>query len=406
MKTNIEWAPLIPLIGGMPIGAEMAFLKPPRAVYSYDGFYKNDEHYVHWLNTTRNLGIDYIPIDNVPSKCLNPIDVINGTPPCAALSQLNTGTTAESKGSGCQKNEWMYKVFEDGIDIFKAKVVIIENAPGLFTKMGDGVSSNLYEICRSRGYSLTLYKTSTKYHGIPQNRDRTFAIAWNSKTAPIMSFYNRHRKNFEEYLKEIPSKSSHQDVIINPKLYEDPYYHFLKASTNKEPRDLLKHSKVITTFNYVNKHNMLEDALKWFSETNDENGIKLAEHALKKFSMNKGIWDGSMHIFDDVMNAVIGRNMSDTIHPNEDRSLSVREALHMMGFPHDFELVGGRGRINHIAQNVPTFTSRDMHLEIGKFLNGELELSNSNFVRQNNHTQKTWYDHIGKTTSTIEEFFS
>ncbi len=400
--TKVKWVPLIPLIGGQQLGAEKAFGVPPQAIYSYDGFQGNDSHYVNYMNNVKKYGLEYINIDE---SVKHSVDVVSGTPPCAALSQLNTGKTAESKGAGCQKNEWMYKVFEDGFDKLKAKVVIVENAPALFTSKGKDVAKNLFDICAQRGYSLTLYKTSTKYHGIPQARDRTFAIGWNTETAPIMSWYKRDRKNFKEYLADVASDALHQEIIINEKLDKEPYFQFIKSRTNINPRDVVMKSGNITAFNYVNKAGLLKEANKWFHETGNELGIKYSNHAIKKFEMNLGIWDGSTHVFNEHMNAVIGRNMSDTIHPIHDRSLSVREALYMMGFPNDFELLGGRGKINHIAQNVPVPTSRDVHSEILKFLKGELQFSETNYLRQNNHTEVMSYDPMGSSKiSSLEGF--
>jgi hypothetical protein len=104
---------------------------------------------------------------------------------------------------------------------------------------------------------------------------------------------------------------------------------------------------------------------------------------------------------------MIGRNLADTVHPHYDRSLTIREALYMMGFPDDFELLNGMTSMNHIAQNVPVPTSRDMHLQIAKFLNGELPMSETNYLRQNNHTEKTEMDVRGTSNQpTLEEFFA
>lgn len=404
MTDTVKWAPLIPLIGGQMLGAEKAFGNAPSAIYSYDGFQANDSHYVNYQNEIKGRGIPYTIVE--PNTRYESVDVISGTPPCAALSQLNTGKTEAAKGAKCEKNEWMYKVFEDGIDLFKAKVVVVENAPALFTNKGKDVAANLFDICTQRGYSLTLYKTSTKYHGIPQARDRTFAIGWKSEKAPIMSWYKRDRETFSEYLAKIQEDQLHQDMIINQKLDTEPYYQFIKSRTNEDPRKVISDSGNITAFNYVNKSGLLKEANEWFHATGNELGIKYSEHAIKKFSMNLGIWDGSTHVFKDTMNAVIGRNMSDTIHPIYDRSLTVREALHMMGFPDDFELLGGRGKINHIAQNVPVPTSRDIHTEIHKFLKGELSFSDTNYLRQDNHNEKMFSDPSGNTEkATLEGFF-
>lgn len=402
---EITWAPLIPLIGGQMLGAEKAFGKPPEAIYSFAGFEANDSHYVNYQQNVKGRDIKYV--DLTEAKPGRQIDVISGTPPCAALSQLNTGTSAESKGAGCAKNEWMYEVFTRGIDDFNAKAVVVENAPALFTNKGKPVADALYQICKERGYSLSLYKTSTKYHGIPQARDRTFAIGWKSETAPIMNWYKRDRKTFLEHLNEIPEGTLQQDLIIHPKLAEEPYFQYIQSTTNQDARQVMIDAGRITAFNYIMKNGLLDDALDWFEKTGNEKGVKLATHAKNKFAMNKGIWDGSVHVFNEVMNAVIGRNMNDTIHPKEMRSLTIREALHMMGFPHDFELVGGLPKANHIAQNVPVPTSRDIHTEIGKFIRGELNFSEGNYLRQNNHKELTEYDSCGNINiSTLEEFLA
>ena len=151
----------------------------------------------------------------------------------------------------------------------------------------------------------------------------------------------------------------------------------------------------------------MKEANEWFHRTGNEKGIKYSDHAIKKFADGKGVWDGSVHVFGEYMNAVIGRNMVDTMHPIEERSLTIREALHMMGFPEDFELLHGLKKMNHIAQNVPVPTSRDLHKEIQKFLKDELPLSETTYLRQNNHKQLMEFDPKGKDTSTnLEEFFA
>ena len=406
MSKDITWAPLIPLIGGQGLGAEKAFGKPPEAIYSYGGFEANDSHYVNYQQNTLGRDVPYVLLDS-ENPNIKKVDVVSGTPPCAALSQLNTGTTAESKGAGCAKNDFMYMVFKDGIDILGAKVVIVENAPALFTNKGRPVANNLYEICKERGFSLTLFKTSTRFHGVPQGRDRCFAIGWKSESAPVMNYYNRDRKDFAEYLQEIPENALHQDLVINKNVPDEPYYNFIKTKTNRDVREIMVEENVKTTLNYVCKKGWMKEANEWFHKTGNEKGIKYSDHAIMKFADGKGVWDGSVHVFGEYMNAVIGRNMVDTMHPTEERSLTIREALHMMGFPEDFELLDGLKKMNHIAQNCPVPTSRDMHLEIGKFLTGELKESETTYLRQNNLKQLMEYDPNGTdTTPNLEEFFA
>ena len=70
---KVKWAPIMPLIGGFPLGAERAFNTSPEKIYSYPGFDANDLHYVNYMKD-----IEYNVIDN---GVYQPLDVIVGTPP-------------------------------------------------------------------------------------------------------------------------------------------------------------------------------------------------------------------------------------------------------------------------------------------------------------------------------------
>jgi site-specific DNA-cytosine methylase len=402
--SDITWAPLIPLIGGLPLGAEKATGKPPEAIYSYEGFEANDGQYVNYQQETLGRPIQYIPIDegtNTPKK----VNLVVATPPCAGLSQLNTGKDKSKKGADAEVNKWMYQSAIDGMTKFEADVIIGENAPALYTNKGQPVAERLLELARQHGYGMTLYKTTTSLHGVPQNRDRTFYIFWRGGKAPIMNWYKKPRKNFKEYLQEIPKDATQQDLVINKIIgHTEPYYQFIQSKFEQDAKDVINEAGRNTAFSFVLKSGLLHEAKEWFEKTNNEKGVRQVNHALNKFSQGLGIWDGSTHVFGETMNAVIGRNLVDTIHPEEDRSLNIREALHMMAFPHDFELVGGLSKMNHIAQNVPVCTAASMVEEAIKFINGDLEMSNGDFVKQNNHNETI---DVGSVEhNTLEEFFA
>lgn len=382
---DITWAPLIPLVGGFPLGAEIALGTQPEEIFSYANHFGNDKHYVNYQNKVLGRNLKYTVLDADDMKFDRKINIIVGTPTCAALSMLNTGKSAASKGVGCAKNEWMMMVFEHGMKKFEADVIVVENAPALATTRGKPVADALYKICEANGYSLTLFKTSTHFHGIPQRRDRTFAIAWRSPTAPIMELERRPSMSFQSYIDEAPKGLQHNAEIINPKIFECGYWQFISA-TKGDPRKLVPESGQITCFNYVNKNGMLNECIDWLKENGSERAIRLAEHAKMKFEKGLGIWDGSVHVFSDMINAIIGRNMMDSVHPVEDRSLSIREAMHLMGLPDDFELLDGRKSMNHIAQNVSTCSARYIVEQAAKFVRGELQMSDAKYLKQDNWT--------------------
>ena len=53
-----------------------------------------------------------------------------------------------------------------------------ENAPGLYTPVGQEVLHKLKEIGMTFNYTFSVGKTDTRLHGIPQRRVRTFHFIW------------------------------------------------------------------------------------------------------------------------------------------------------------------------------------------------------------------------------------
>ena len=59
----------------------------------------------------------------------------------------------------------------------------------------------------------------------------------------------------------------------------------------------------------------------------------------------------------------------------------------IMGLPDNFELLDQENSSNHICQNVPVLTAKDMAGEILKYLNDELPLEETDYLLQSNLTK-------------------
>ena len=82
---------------------------------------------------------------------------------------LNTSSAGGKKrGADAAANKWMYESSVYILSKVRPKVLWGENAPGLFTVMGEGVIEKLRKIGEHFGYSFSVMKTSTELHGIPQ----------------------------------------------------------------------------------------------------------------------------------------------------------------------------------------------------------------------------------------------
>jgi hypothetical protein len=72
--------------------------------------------------------------------------------------------------------------------------------------------------------------------------------------------------------------------------------------------------------------------------------------------------------------------------------------------PEDFELNDPKRNYNHIAQNVPVTTARDWVDECKKFINNELQFSNTDFIKQNNEKQRIDTNNVSLQNKSFDIF--
>ena len=211
---GVRWGSIIPLIGGSALGCSKAAGCLPELQLSYSAFAANDFHIRQYWPGVEHRVLDKEAATRAPAPLPVGLDFINSVCPCAGLSMLNTATSAGKKrGAGAAANKWMYESSVFVLSKLRPKVLWGENAPGLFTNIGEGVIEKLRAIGTHFGYSFSVMKTSTELHGIPQRRVRTFYFFWGSPTVPLMEYYARPKKDLAAYLKEIPASATQQVEI-------------------------------------------------------------------------------------------------------------------------------------------------------------------------------------------------
>jgi site-specific DNA-cytosine methylase len=399
MNKEIKFGTIIPLIGGSAIGSSRSAGVKPAFHLSYNAFAANESHLEKYWPDVQMYRLDANDLE-IPSDTFEGVDYITSTCPCAGLSLLNSARgSSASRGSDAVQNKWMYESSAYILEHVKPKVLWGENAPGLFTKMGEGVANKLKEIGEKYGYSFSLIKTNTELHGIPQRRIRTFYFFWNTPTVPMLNWKFREKKSLLEYLNEIPIDASQQDMFMVPGKVTEHFlpYQYVLEREGLTHAEFSKMYQKGTIAQYLEKHDLIDDCIKWLEEKYPKQGfsnkkstktfIDMLRHQKAKLSDGKGYWDASPHFFHDSFSALIGRNMFNGVHPVEDRYLNVREMLHLMGMPLDFTINNPK-EVNHIAQNVPVRTAQDMADEVKLFCEGKARMTQYKYMKQDNTTQK------------------
>jgi len=403
MGNNYTYASIVPLIGGETIAMQNVFGKRPEYMLSYKAFGANDSQLREYYNN--EVPYHVIDEDQTAPGSLKNVDVVNTVCPCAGLSMLNTRANSDAAA-----NNWMFESAEYVLENIKPKVFWGENAPGLYGNMGKPVVEKLRKIADKFGYTFLLYKTKSKLHGIGQIRNRSFYFFWKDTVTPLMDYYDREMQTIEDIIRNAyVSDDDPMNALVNDKKpSEDPWYRFVLEhieggiSHQEFYKKLSKSTNPISYMESVRGLQGYMEAAQWFKENGLEREAEKAERMYKKLKSGGSIMKRATELGKGSTSAFVGHFATSLAHPDEDRYISIREALAIMKMPSDFQLQGGRKNINMICQNVPVCTAQDMAEGVLKYLEGASEVLNTNFVKQNNTNRTIEYM---DTQSTLDKFF-
>jgi site-specific DNA-cytosine methylase len=404
-----KWGTIVPLIGGMTLAGKRETGEDPDFLLTYKAFADNEKNIRAYMPDVPYEVLD----DGGNMDAGKGADFISALCPCAGLSTLGTGDASKREAA----NSWMYKTTEHVLGHLKPKVFWGENAPAMYSQSGtkgEAVRQRLQAMAEQHGYTMSYYFTSTHLHGVPQRRHRTFYFFWQGDKVPELRYFNRPTPNWKDYLAQVPANASmHQEDMDRAyrTLRATRFAKWADAALGEGFPDVIRarmrelNKNMMTVQDYVLDDpaatNRIDEMRAWYESENDQASVKYIERIMGKIADGKGIWDDSPSIFlpETNFNALIGRT-TDAAHPVEHRSLTVRECMHLMALPHDFELV--TKTVNHICQNVPVCTGGDLQHEVLAYLNGELPLIDAKVVFQNNFKQTI--DHIDGGSSKLLVF--
>lgn len=397
-------ATIIPLIGGEAIASTNVFGHRPDYILSYSAFIGNESHLLNYWNNE----VPYYLLDegkSYPHK----VDVVSSVCPCAGLSLFSM-----DYGEHNQNNQWMKKTADFVLGEMKPQVFWGENAPTLAGKIGKPIREYMYEVARKNGYTMTLYRTKSLLHGVPQVRERTFYFFWkeDGKT-PLLGYYKREHKKIEDVIIDAGKSNFQMEPINKKKPTDDPYYRFLLEEvmggmTHREFFDSIDYGKI--SVRYLDAKSLIEHygysykkVGEWMKKEGYDHEVEKCNRMHDKLASGKNIMRRGTIIPKDYIGAFVGHYPMMLTHPHEDRYITYREAMTIMGLPQDYELLNPKKSYNHICQNVPVQTAEDMATEVKEYLAGNRQMITSNMTYQSNHTQS--FEVKDEKINSLAEFF-
>ena len=375
-------ASIVPLIGGETIGQMNALGSRPDYLLSYSPFANNDSHLVNYLKD-----VPYILLDQ-GGKHPHYVDVVNTVCPCAGLSSLSGYASSDAAA-----NEWMYRTTEYVLGEVKPQVLWGENAPGFAGKIGRPIVDKLRKIAKEEGYTMSIYRTKSFLHGIPQIRERSFYFFWKGDKVPIFNYFNNPIKTIEEVLDSVPTNATQQEVTNDkiPSKSDHMYRYVLEelegGITHQDFYKMI--TKTDNAMDWLERKGITYQQVgQWMKKQGLDRQAERCERIHEKLGKGLNIMRRLTTVPKNFIGAFVGHYPGMLTHYNQDRYITYREAMTIMGLPYDFELLNPSRFLNHVCQNVPVGTATDMANEIKAALNGERDWVKGDLLYQYNASQR------------------
>lgn len=254
---------------------------------------------------------------------LTQVDVVVATPPCQGMSTANYKKTDDEQ----IRNSLVVQAIKI-ISQIQPKIFIIENVRAFMTTIctdTDGIDKPIQESIYGNladRYNIFYRVINFKDYGVPSSRPRTIVIGTfkeDSNLSPLMLFPSRHNEiKLREIIGDLPSLDYGQKDSSD-------FLHFARPFP-KEQLDWIRNLK--------EGQSAFDQSIEFQPGYYDNEGNKI---------VNKGAYMGNKYrrlVWDKVCSCIHTRNdvlsSQDTIHPTDNRVLSIRELMRVMTIPNTF----------------------------------------------------------------------
>lgn len=305
------------------------------------------------------------------------LDGIIGGPPCQAYSTIGR---ANNKSKKLTDNRiYLYKYYLDFLNRYKPKFFIFENVKGLLSFKdlhGDLLLPKILREFNMCGYRVEYKIVDASNYGVAQRRERLFIIGYRKDLLPKNDFFNF----LDRYNEPAPNiRELFSDLSFIKSGTESNKYNNNNTSSfiNKYIRDKYD----VLTQHIARPHNENDLEIYKLVLKAKQNGINLKYTDLPKtlqtHSNTTSFLDRYKALdYDSFSHTIVAHISKDGhyyIHPdlNQNRSISVREAARIQGFPDNFYFEKSRtSAFKQIGNAVPPILSEKIAMAITDFFNG------------------------------------
>lgn len=300
-------------------------------------------------------------------------DVIIGGPPCQGFSMAGARIR---NGFIDDPRNYLFKHYFNVVKTVKPKAFVMENVKGMLTMQGGKIFEEILRIFSSpemldgSPYKLNYRVVNAAEFGVPQRRERLIIIGtqvfdfdfdevWEQTKREILTEYPHYfdAVTVEDAIGNL-TKTTDDGNIKNPKPITE-YQKYLAADCD----ELSNHTK-------TNHSRVAVDRMSRVANGENFTSLKETINSVHSGSYGRLCWDDQAPTITTRFDTPAGGRF---IHPEENRTLSPREAARIQSFPDDFVFCGNKTSIcKQIGNAVPPKVSYFLARLVSKIIKSEV----------------------------------
>ncbi len=355
--------------GGFTWGWEHAGFVPRLGIDSdVPAMRTHEANFPHCMSLQRDLN-DFSPSDLIPLIGRRPRSLlaIVGGPPCQGWSKAGRGklrSLSSPRLSLLQDpRNHLYKRFLEFVEFFRPPICIMENVPGMLTIEGMNVADTIRSHFAGVGYRCEIAHVNARWFGVPQDRRRLIFLGVRRDLRLRLSAdqLQAHAEVFRRDVLGFRAQDTtvHQAIGDLPSIEhgaeEDPMLYGARRKVSRYVRLMRSRSNGMLTDHVGRKHNRQD--LEAFASMPQGGRYYELEARFKRYrddifkdKYRKLQWDAPA----GTVTAHFAKDCFTHIHPEQPRTVSIREAARLQSFPDDFRFFGNMGeRFRQIGNAVP-----------------------------------------------------
>jgi DNA (cytosine-5)-methyltransferase 1 len=355
-------------------------LKHENKLNLYQSFLDGKTTFTDLINTTGAENTSSVIQETISSETMpstlakidkmlgtKPVDGIIGGPPCQAFSIVGRKRNEEKKAS--DERIYLYKYYIQFLEHYNPNFFLFENVRGLLS-FKDINGESLFNKMKAEfeamnpAYDLQYQLINSAEYGVPQARQRLL-IYGRKKTLPKIDFF----KDFAKF-KESPItiRELFQDL---PKLHAGEVNNHYAGRPTKFVSTQLRKTALSLTLNEARNNQSRDLKIYKIAAMKRQQGVKLKypdlPEQLKTHHNIHAFLDRFKALdYDGVSHTIVAHIAKDGhyyIHPDpeQNRSITVREAARIQTFPDDFYFMSSRtNAFKQIGNAVPPYLSKKL----------------------------------------------